>query len=68
VGGVTGLILSVMALGGFTMPLLVISPIMAAGTSAAYSTGFLVIVLLIAAAIIPALFIMETGRRGRVKR
>jgi MFS family permease len=67
VGGATGLILSVMSLGGFTMPLLVISPIMAAGTSEAYSTGFLVIMLLIAAAIIPASFIMETGRRGKAK-
>jgi MFS family permease len=68
VGGATGLILSVMSLGGFTMPLLVISPIMAAGTLEAYSTGFLVIMLLIAAAIIPALFIMETGRKTRAKR
>ena len=67
VGGATGLILSVMALGGFTMPLLVTSPIMAAGTPEAYSTGFLATALFIAAAIIPALFIMETGRRARVK-
>jgi nitrate/nitrite transporter NarK len=67
VGGTTGLILSSMALGGFTMPLFVISPIMAAGTLEAYSTGFLATTLLIAAAIIPALFLMETGRRGRAK-
>jgi len=68
VGGATGVILSAMALGGFTMPLFLISPIMAAGTLAAYSTGFLVTALLIAAAIIPALFIMETGQRGKAKR
>jgi MFS family permease len=68
VGGATGLILSVGSLGGFTVPLFVISPIMAAGTSEAYSTGFLVIMLLIAAAIIPASFIMETGRKTRTKR
>jgi len=67
VGGATGLMLSAMSLGGFIMPLLVISPIMAAGTSAAYSAGFLVIALLIAAAIIPALFLMETGWRGRAE-
>jgi len=67
VGGTTGLILSMLSLGGFTMPLFVISPIMTAGTQAAYSTGFLVTMLLIAAAIIPALFLMETGRRGRAK-
>jgi len=68
VGGATGLILSSMSLGGFTMPLFIISPIMAAGTLEAYSTGFLVTMLFIAAAIIPALFLMETGRRGRAKR
>jgi nitrate/nitrite transporter NarK len=67
VGGATGLILSTMSLGGFAMPLLVISPIMAAGTPEAYSTGFLVTALLIAAGIIPALFIMETGRLGRAR-
>ena len=67
VGGATGLILSAMSLGGFTMPLFVISPIMAAGTPAAYSTGFLVTMLLIAAAIIPASLIMETGWRRRAK-
>ena len=65
VGGATGLILSSLALGGFVIPLFVISPIMTAGTSQAYSAGFLVAMLLIAAAIIPALFLMETGRRGR---
>jgi MFS family permease len=67
VGGTTGLILSSMALGGFTVPLFVISPIMAAGTLEAYSTGFLVSMLLIAAAIIPASLIMETGRKRRAK-
>jgi nitrate/nitrite transporter NarK len=65
VGGTTGLILSVMSLGGFTMPLFVISPIMSAGTREAYTTGFLITLLLIAAAIIPALFLMETGWKGR---
>ena len=65
VGGATGLIISALAMGGVIIPLLVISPIMAAGTSQAYSIGFLVAVLLIAAVIIPTLFLMETGWRGR---
>jgi len=67
VGGATGLILSSLALGGFIIPLFVMSPTVAAGTSEAYTTGFLVILLLIAAAIIPTFFLMETGRRGRAQ-
>jgi nitrate/nitrite transporter NarK len=66
VGGATGLILSALSMGGVIIPLFVISPIMAAGTAQAYSVGFLVAMLLIAAAIIPTLFLMETGRRGRL--
>ncbi len=65
VGGATGLILSALSMGGVIIPLFVMSPIVAAGTSEAYSLGFLVSMLLIAAAIIPTLFLMETGRRGR---
>jgi MFS family permease len=65
VGGATGLITSATALGGVVFPLLVASPIMAAATAEAYSVGFLVVLLLIAVAIIPTLFLMETGRRGR---
>jgi NNP family nitrate/nitrite transporter-like MFS transporter len=68
VGGTTGLMISVHSLGGTAIPLLVISPLMAAGTQEAYSTGFLATALLMVAAIIPALFIMETGWRARVKR
>jgi nitrate/nitrite transporter NarK len=65
VGGATGMIISSLSLGGVIIPLLVISPIMEAGTSQAYTVGFLVAALLIAVAIIPTLFLMETGRRGR---
>jgi MFS family permease len=64
VGGATGLIMSATALGGVVFPLLVASPIMAAATTEAYSVGFLVVLLLVAAAVIPTLFLMETGRRG----
>jgi NNP family nitrate/nitrite transporter-like MFS transporter len=65
VGGTTGLMISAHAMGGVIIPLLVISPIVASGTEQAYSAGFLVMMLLLAAAIIPALFLRETGRRGR---
>ena len=65
VGGTTGLMISAHSVGGVVIPLLVISPIVSAGTSGAYTVGFLVIALLIAAAILPTLFLRETGRRGR---
>jgi len=65
VGGATGLMISALSMGGVILPLFVISPIMAAATEQAYSMGFLVATLLIAAAIIPTLFLMETGRRGK---
>ncbi len=65
VGGTTGLMISAHSIGGVIIPLLVISPIVSAGTSGAYTVGFLVLALLIAATIIPTLFLRETGRRGR---
>jgi nitrate/nitrite transporter NarK len=65
VGGTTGLMISAHSVGGVVIPLLVISPIMAAGTAQAYTVGFLVIMLLTAASIIPTLFLRETGWRGR---
>jgi nitrate/nitrite transporter NarK len=66
VGGATGLMISAHSVGGVVIPLLIISPIMGAGTQPAYTIGFLVIALLIAAAIIPTLFLRETGRRGKL--
>ena len=65
VGGATGLIISALCIGGVLLPLFIISPIIAAATERAYDIGFLVIMLLIAAIIIPTLFLMETGRRVR---
>jgi nitrate/nitrite transporter NarK len=65
VGGTTGLMLAAHAVGGVVIPLFIISPIMSAGTQPAYTIGFLVMAVLIAAAIIPTLFLRETGRRGR---
>jgi nitrate/nitrite transporter NarK len=67
VGGATGLIISSMALGSSIIPLLIMSPIVAAGTLEAYSTGFLVILLLAAAMILPTLFLMETGGRASAR-
>jgi NNP family nitrate/nitrite transporter-like MFS transporter len=65
VGGTTGLILAAHAVGGVVIPLFIISPIMGSGTQQAYTIGFLVMMVLIAAAIIPTLFLRETGWRGR---
>jgi NNP family nitrate/nitrite transporter-like MFS transporter len=65
VGGATGLMIAAHSIGGTIIPLFVISPIVAAGTAQAYSTGFLVMMVLLVAAIIPTLFLRETGRRGR---
>ncbi len=64
VGGATGIMISALCIGGVILPLFVISPIMAAATEQAYTTGFLVAMLLVATAIIPTLFLMETGRRA----
>jgi nitrate/nitrite transporter NarK len=66
VGGTTGLMIAAHAVGGVTIPLLVISPLMAEGSANAYTIGFLVMMVLTAAAIIPTLFLRETGRRGKL--
>jgi NNP family nitrate/nitrite transporter-like MFS transporter len=68
VGGATGLIISAMALGGFAIPLWVMSPIVSAGTAQAYTTGFVVVLLLFVAMIVPTLFLLETGSKVRTKR
>jgi nitrate/nitrite transporter NarK len=65
VGGTTGLMIATHAVGGVVIPLFVISPIVSAGTAHNYTIGFLVMMGLIAAAIIPTLFLRETGRRGK---
>jgi hypothetical protein len=65
VGGASGIIVSAMNAGGFLLSVLVTSPIMAAGTGSAYTTGFLVSMLLLASIAIPTLFLTETGRKKR---
>lgn len=68
VGGASGIIVSMMNLGGFLMPLLVISPLLASGTLSAYTTGFMVAMLFVALMIVPVIFLKETGRRARYRK
>lgn len=65
VGGASGLMLSVMHVGGFLMPLLVMSPLVAPGTLGAYTTGFLVVAIILALVALLAIFLTETGARAR---
>ncbi|MFC2018650.1 nitrate/nitrite transporter [Chloroflexota bacterium] len=65
VGGSAGLVNSLGQLGGVVIPLFVISPVIAAGTLEAYSSGFILIMLLLAGIAIPAAFLLETGYRGK---
>ena len=70
VGGTVGLIAGLGNLGGFFIPILVITPIMSTRTAAAYNTGFLVTVLFIAAIALVTIALTETGTRAsaRVKK
>jgi nitrate/nitrite transporter NarK len=65
VGGTTGLMIAAHAVGGVVIPLFIISPIMSAGTQQNYTIGFLVMMVLLVASIIPTLFLKETGRRAK---
>ena len=67
VGGAAGVVGALMNLGGFLIPLLVISPIVAAGTLGAYTNGFLIIAFLIAVTILPVIPLIETGANAKVK-
>ena len=49
---------------GFFIPFLVITPLMATKTAAAYDAGFLAIVLFIAAISLAAIALTETGTRA----
>jgi len=68
VGGASGLIASLGNMGGFLIPLLVMSPLVAAGTLKAYTTGFLVISIVLAATALIAIFITETGARVKIEK
>ena len=65
VGGASGLIVSSMNAGGFVLSVLVTSPIMAVGTVAAYTTGFLVSMVFLGIIAVPTLFLTETGKRRK---
>ena len=65
VGGASGLMLSLMHVGGFLVPLLVMSPLVAAGTLGAYTTGFLVTATILVLIALLAIFLTETGARAR---
>ncbi len=65
IGGAAGLVGSLTTLGGVLLPLLVISPIVAAGTLGAYNIGFMVAMTLMAGIILPTVFLAETGVKTR---
>ena len=67
VGGASGIVLSLANMGGFLIPLVVMSPLIAAGTLKAYTTGFSVIALLLAATLLVNIFLRETGTRSRYR-
>jgi MFS family permease len=64
-GGTSGVVSTLLNAGGFFIPLLVISPLLAPGTVKAYTTGFLTISLIIAAIAVLAALLIETGSRGK---
>lgn len=66
-GGATGFVLALGSVGGFLIPLLVVTPLMAARTGAAYNTGFLTTALLIATLAVTTIPLTETGTRASVR-
>ena len=66
VGGASGLVVSLLNMGGFLLPLLVMSPLVITGTLSAYTTGFLVTMVILAAIVLPTIFLRETGARAKV--
>jgi NNP family nitrate/nitrite transporter-like MFS transporter len=67
VGGATGLVTALGSVGGSLIPLLVVTPLMAAGTATAYNAGFLATALIIAAIAVTAVPLTETGARAKGK-
>lgn len=64
-GGASGLVATLLNAGGFFVPLLVTSPLVAAGTQEAYTRGFLVTALSLGGIVLATLFLRETGGRAR---
>ena len=67
VGGASGIVMSLSSMGGFLIPFVVMSPLIAAGTLKAYTAGFSVILLLLAATLLVNIFVRETGTRSRYR-
>lgn len=65
VGGAAGVVASFLNAGGFFIPLLLVAPIAAAGTPAAFNNAFLVTAIIIAAIALPIIFLRETGAKAR---
>jgi len=66
VGSAAGVVLTANNAGGFLLPLLVITPIMAAQTASAYNTGFLTVALLLTAGAVVTVGLTETGARAKL--
>ena len=66
VGGASGLAMAAANAGGFLIPLLIITPLMAAQTASAYDAGFLTTVLLLCAGALVIVGLTETGARARI--
>ena len=64
-GGTSGVVSTLLNAGGFLIPLLVISPLLAPGTFGAYTTGFLTTSLIIAIIALLTTLLIETGSRGK---
>jgi len=64
-GGTSGIVATFLNAGGFFIPLLVVSPLLAPGTIKAYTTGFLAISLIIAAIAVLTIFLHEPFPRGK---
>jgi len=65
-GGTSGLVSTLVNAGGFLIPLLVISPLLAPGTFGAYTTGFLTTSLIIAIIALLTALLIETSPKGKV--
>jgi NNP family nitrate/nitrite transporter-like MFS transporter len=63
VASASGVAIAAANAGGFLIPLLVVTPLMAAQTPAAYNVGFLTVTLLLVAGAVVTIGLKETGSR-----
>jgi len=63
-GGASGVVTTFLNAGGFFLPLLVTSPLVAAATWEAYTKGFLVTAVSLGGIVLATLFLRETGKKG----